>query len=108
VKEPPDVVPVSDVRRGIARLIERVNRSERPVFVSQRGYLTAVFLSCDRYERLRRDAEAGAGEHGRRIPDGRFLRTQYGPDDYETGRLFAQEGLESGLDDLTEDWPLGE
>lgn len=102
------MVPVSDLRRDIARLIEKVNRSERPVFVSQRGYLTAVFLSCDRYERLRLDAEVHAGERGRPIPDGRFRRTQYGPDDYETGRLFSQEGLESGLDDLPEDWPLGD
>ena len=54
--ESPRVVPVTDIRRDIARLIEEVNRSCRPVFISQRGYLTAVLLSCDRYERLRREA----------------------------------------------------
>jgi len=60
--ETPRIVPVTDLRRHAASLIEEVNRWERPLFVSQRGYLTAVLLSCDRYERLQR----GEGRRSRR------------------------------------------
>ena len=108
--ESPRVVPVTDIRRDVARLIEEVNRSCRPVFISQRGYLTAVLLSCDRYERLRREASevSGAGQIQRRRPEEPFRRTQYGPYDFETARLFAQEGLRPDLDQLPDEWLPGE
>ena len=108
--ESPRVVPVTDIRRDVARLIEEVNRSCRPVFISQRGYLTAVLLSCDRYERLRREASegSGAGQSQRRRPEEPFRRTQYGPHDFETAKLFSQDGFRTGLDELPEDWLPGE
>jgi prevent-host-death family protein len=108
--ESPRVVPVTDIRRDVARLIEEVNRSCRPVFISQRGYLTAVLLSCDRYERLRREASEvpGAGRSQRRPSEEPFRRTQYGPHDYETARLFSQDGFRTGLDELPDDWLSGE
>ena len=103
--ESPRVVPVTDIRRDVARLIEEVNRSCRPVFISQRGYLTAVLLSCDRYERLRHEASeaSGAGRSQRRLPEEPFRRAQYGPYDYETARLFSQDGYRTELDDLPDD-----
>ena len=109
--ESPRVVPVTDIRRDVAHLIEEVNRSCRPVFISQRGYLTAVLLSCDRYEGLRREAGKGSGAgHGqrRRQPEEPFHRTQYGPHDYETARLFSQDGYRTDLDDLPDGWLPGE
>ena len=108
--ESPRVVPVTDIRRDVARLIEEVNRSCRPVFISQRGYLTAVLLSCDRYERLRLEASEGArvGQSQRRRPEEPFRRTQYGPHDFETARLFSQDGLRTELDELPDDWLPGE
>jgi prevent-host-death family protein len=103
--EAPKIVPVTDVRRDAARLIEEVNRSTRPVFISQRGYLTAVLLSCDRYESLRREASANerARSGGRRPRQEPFLRTQYGPSDYETARLLAPEG-DRELVDVPLEW----
>jgi prevent-host-death family protein len=107
--ESPRVVPVTDIRRDVARLIEEVDRSCRPVFISQRGYLTAVLLSCDRYERLRREAGEGSGVgRSRRRPEEPFRRMQYGPRDYETARLFSQDGFRTDLDDLPEGWLPGE
>jgi prevent-host-death family protein len=107
--ESPRVVPVTDIRRDIARLIEEVNRSNRPVFVSQRGYLTAVLLSCDRYDHLRYEAERSsrAGRDLRRRPEEPFRRTQYGPNDYETAHLFSQDGYRTELDELPDDWLPG-
>jgi prevent-host-death family protein len=111
MEESPRVVPVTDVRRDVARLIEEVNRSCRPLFISQRGYLTAVLLSCDRYERLRREASEGSGDAGRswrRLPEESSHRMQYGPCDYETARLFSQDGYRTDLDELPDDWLPGE
>jgi prevent-host-death family protein len=106
----PRVVPVTDIGRDVARLIEEVDRSCRPVFISQRGYLTAVLLSCDRYERLRCEASEGSGAGGtqRRRPEEPFRRMQYGPHDYETARLFSQDGFRTELDDLPDGWLPGE
>jgi prevent-host-death family protein len=106
----PGVVPVTDVRRDIAHLIEEVNRSARPVFISQRGYLTAVLLSCDRYDSLRHDASVNErmSQSTRSLPRVPFRRTQYGPCDYETARLFSQEGYETEFDEIPEGWLPGE
>jgi len=108
--ESPRVVPVTDIRRDVARLIEEVNRSCRPVFISQRGYPTAVLLSCDRYETLRSEASEGrgAGRSRRRRPEEPFRRTQYGPYDFETARLFSQDGFRTDLDELPDGWLPGE
>jgi prevent-host-death family protein len=108
--ESPRVVPVTDIRRDVARLIEEVNRSCRPVFISQRGYLTAVLLSCDRYERLRCEANesSGAGRSQRRRPEEPAFRTQYGPYDFETARLFSRDGYRTDLDELPDGWLPGE
>ena len=107
--ESPRVVPVTDIRRDVARLIEEVNQSCRPVFISQRGYLTAVLLSCDRYEGLRREASEGSGTaRGRRRPAEPFRRTQYGPHDFETARLFSEDGFRTDLDELPDGWLPGE
>jgi prevent-host-death family protein len=108
--ESPRVVPVTDIRRDVARLIEEVNRSCRPIFISQRGYLTAVLLSCDHYERLRRERSEGsdAGCSQRRRPEEPFRRMQYGPYDYETARLLSQDGFRTELDDLPNGWLPGE
>jgi prevent-host-death family protein len=103
-------VPVTDIRRDIARLIEEVNRSSRPVFISQRGYLTAVLLSCDRYEALRR--ELNASQHKQRSVrlrrDEPVSRMEFGPYDIETAQLFALEGYATELDEIPEGWMPGE
>jgi prevent-host-death family protein len=48
----PVIVTVSDLRRDTARLIERVCRSGEPLFVTQRGYATAVLLSREEFDTM--------------------------------------------------------
>jgi prevent-host-death family protein len=47
--KPPVVIPVSEFRRDTARLIEVALRSHEPLFITQRGYVTAVLLSREEY-----------------------------------------------------------
>ena len=85
----PIVIPVSELRRDIARLIEKAHRSPDPLFITQRGYVTAVLLSPQKYEDLR-DAgrtEQERSENPRLLNDRRVLSVQYGPGDWETARL---------------------
>jgi prevent-host-death family protein len=47
--KPPVVIPVSELRRDTAQLIEVAYRSHEPLFITQRGYVTAVLLSREEY-----------------------------------------------------------
>ena len=49
MNKPPVVIPVSELRRDTARLIEVAYRSHEPLFITQRGYVTAVLLSREEY-----------------------------------------------------------
>ena len=48
----PLIIPVSELRRDTARLIRRMERSHLPVFITQRGYVSAVLLSREEYDTL--------------------------------------------------------
>jgi prevent-host-death family protein len=103
--ETPRIVPVTDLRRQASRLIHEAFKSERPVFITQHGYITAVLLSSERYEDLRCDAERKSA------PLPRILRREepyghraYGPDDYETARLLSADGYATELDDVPPEW----
>ena len=56
----PDVIPITDFRRGAARIIGSRIAAERPVFITQGGYVTAIVLSPELYRDLVRRAEEGA------------------------------------------------
>jgi prevent-host-death family protein len=53
----PDIIPVSDLRKGAAALLKRIRESRAPVVVTQRGRAAAVILSVEEYERRERDLE---------------------------------------------------
>ena len=62
----PDVIPITDFRRDTARIIAAQGATERPVYVTQGGYVTAVVLSPEHYRGLVRRAERpGATARGR-------------------------------------------
>ena len=48
----PLIIPISAMRRDAARLIRRMEKSHLPVFVTQRGYVTAVLLSREEYDTM--------------------------------------------------------
>ena len=92
----PIIIPVSELRRDIARLIEKAHRSPDPLFITQRGYITAVLLTPQKYEDLR---DAGRSEQerstsSRRLSDRRVLGVQYAPWDWETAGLMNGEEYE--------------
>ncbi len=61
----PEVIPITDFRRDAARIIASHIAAERPVYITQGGYVTAVVLSPGRYKGLVRLAERGmAAERG--------------------------------------------
>ena len=82
----PILIPVSELRRDVARLIEKARRSPDPLFITQRGYITAVLMSPGRYEDLR-DAARPEPERlrieRRPLDDRRTHGLLYGP---TTGR----------------------
>jgi len=46
------IVPVSDLRRDTARLLQRADESGEPVYITQHGRPKAVLVSYQVYERL--------------------------------------------------------
>ncbi len=85
----PIIIPVSELRRGIARVIDKAHRSPEPLYITQRGYITAVLMTPERYEELRDAArtEQQRSMSARRLNERRVLGVQYGPCDWETARL---------------------
>ncbi len=46
------IVPVSDLRRDTARLLQRVGESDEPVYITQHGRPKAILLGYQAYEHL--------------------------------------------------------
>lgn len=100
----PILIPISEVRRDIARLIDMASRSPDPFFITQRGYITAVLMAPARYEDLR---DAARPEPERiRVPrrgslddDRRTHSLLYGPSDWETARLTGSEDEDEEYDE---------
>ena len=98
----PILIPVSELRRDVARLIERARRSPDPLFITQRGYITAVLMAPARYEDLR-DAARPEPERirieRRSLDDRRIHGLLYGPSDWETARLTDAEDEDEEYDE---------
>jgi prevent-host-death family protein len=62
----PEVIPITDFRRDAARIIAAHVAAETPVYITQRGQVTAVVISPKRYRGLVRRAGQGTstGERG--------------------------------------------
>lgn len=48
----PEIIPVSDLRQDAAAILKRVQSSEEPLVITQRGRAAAIMLSVEAYERL--------------------------------------------------------
>ena len=53
----PKIVPVTDLRQDAAAVLKRLQESEEPLVITQRGRATAVLLSLDAYERSQQERE---------------------------------------------------
>jgi prevent-host-death family protein len=69
----PIIIPVSELRRDVARLILRTERSHQPVFITQRGYMTAVLLSRAEYDTMCVLRDKGLKALNSRMPVGERL-----------------------------------
>jgi prevent-host-death family protein len=102
----PILIPVSELRRDVARLIEKARRTPDPLFITQRGYITAVLMAPARYEELR-DAARPEPERiiipRRPLNDRRTHSLLYGPQDWETARLTDAEDEEYDEDEEDEE-----
>jgi prevent-host-death family protein len=66
----PLIIPISVLRRDTARLVRRMERSHLPVFVTQRGYVTAVLLSREEYDMMCVLRDKGLRAINPRMPTG--------------------------------------
>ena len=53
----PELIPVTDFRQGAADILKRVQGSDEPLIITQRGRAAAVILSVDAYERVEQERE---------------------------------------------------
>jgi prevent-host-death family protein len=53
----PTIIPVSGLRKGAARVLADVTRSDEPIFITRRGRATAVLVGIDAYARAEADRE---------------------------------------------------
>jgi prevent-host-death family protein len=47
----PAIIPVSDLRHGVAEVLQRVKDTREPLVITQRGRAAAVLLNVREYER---------------------------------------------------------
>jgi prevent-host-death family protein len=47
----PEIIPVSDLRQDAASTLKRLEHSQEPIVITQRGRAAAVLMSIDAYER---------------------------------------------------------
>jgi prevent-host-death family protein len=53
----PAIIPVSDLRQDAAAALKRVQTTEQPLIITQRGRAAAVLLSMKVYERAEHERE---------------------------------------------------
>ncbi len=52
-----NIIPISDLRQGAAKVLKLIRNSKEPLVITQRGRAAAVMLSIEAYERSERDRE---------------------------------------------------
>jgi prevent-host-death family protein len=66
----PLIIPISVLRREAAQLVRRMERSHLPVFVTQRGWVTAVLLAREEYDTMCVLRDKGIKAINPRLPSG--------------------------------------
>ncbi|MBN1930114.1 MAG: type II toxin-antitoxin system Phd/YefM family antitoxin [Desulfobacterales bacterium] len=52
IKIDKDIIPLSEVRTGLANFIKQIHNTKRPVIITQHGKGVAVLLDAHEYERM--------------------------------------------------------
>jgi len=53
----PKIVPITDLRLDAAAVLKKLQESEEPLVITQRGRATAVLLNLEAYERSQHERE---------------------------------------------------
>jgi len=53
----PKIVPITDLRQDAAAVMDDIQKTAEPCFITQRGRATAVLLSLEAYERSQKEKE---------------------------------------------------
>jgi prevent-host-death family protein len=53
----PEIIPVTDLRQDAAAVLKRLQTSQEPLVITQRGRAAAIMLSVDAYERGERERQ---------------------------------------------------
>lgn len=53
----PNIVPITDLRQDATSIVNRLNESQEPVIITQRGRAAAVMVSTEAYERYQHELE---------------------------------------------------
>lgn len=52
-----NIIPVSDLQRQAAAILNELNETHKPVVITQRGRASAVLLSAAQFEKIESDLE---------------------------------------------------
>jgi prevent-host-death family protein len=53
----PKIIPITDLRQDAAAVMDDIQKTADPCFITQRGRATAVLLSLEAYERSQKEKE---------------------------------------------------
>lgn len=57
IKLDKDIIPLSEVRNGIATYIKQIHETKRPVIITQRGKSAAVLVDVQEFEAMQEKIE---------------------------------------------------
>ncbi len=80
-----DIRPISYIKANAAEILEQVNETRRPVYVTQNGDARAVLLDTESYENMKKAI-------------GLLKLLTQGESDIVDGKVLSQEDFFSGLD----------
>ncbi|MEL7566331.1 MAG: type II toxin-antitoxin system Phd/YefM family antitoxin [Dehalobacterium sp.] len=80
-----DIRPISYVKANAAEILDQVNETHRPVYVTQNGEARAVLLDPESYERMKKAI-------------GLLKLMAQGENDILSGKVLSQEDFFLGLD----------
>ena len=80
-----DIRPISYIKANAAEILDQVNETHRPIYVTQNGEARAVLLDTESYEKMKKTI-------------GLLKLLTQGENDIAAGKVLAQEDFFSGLD----------
>lgn len=80
-----DIRPISYIKANAAEILEQVNETHRPIYVTQNGEARAVLLDTESYEKMKKAL-------------GLLKLLTQGESDIAAGKVLSQEDFFSGLD----------